>query len=111
MAVPSPPHNLQVAPQSPQSVLVTWEAPLQPKGQILKYLLIYKGDTGSSRQVEVKDTRKLLTGNLAKVITWINCPGWTSVWGYYVGQTLRKVRKDPQKSRGKPEQFLGHIDL
>ncbi|XP_078327626.1 neogenin-like isoform X5 [Crassostrea virginica] len=64
VAVPSPPHNLQVAPQSPQSVLVTWEAPLQPKGQILKYLLIYKGDTGSSRQVEVKDTRKLLTGLL-----------------------------------------------
>lgn len=62
VAVPSPPVNIRVAPQSPESILVSWDPPLQPKGQILKYLLSYEDAHGSPKQIEVLDTRKLLTG-------------------------------------------------
>lgn len=65
VAVPSPPVNIRVVPQSPESILVTWEPPLQPKGQILKYLLSYEDAHGSPKQIEVLDTRKLLTGLMA----------------------------------------------
>lgn len=62
VAVPSPPVNIRVTPQSPESILVTWDPSLQPKGQILKYLLSYEDSHGSPKQIEVLDTRKLLTG-------------------------------------------------
>nr|XP_034321559.1 neogenin isoform X1 [Crassostrea gigas] len=65
VAVPSPPVNIRVTPQSPESILVTWDPPLQPKGQILKYLLSYEDAHGSPKQIEVLDTRKLLTGLMA----------------------------------------------
>ena len=63
VAVPSPAVNVQAVPLSPQSIIVSWDPPRQPKGRIIKYLLLFsEADSPHSSQIEVIGTQKLLTG-------------------------------------------------
>ncbi|XP_061190970.1 neogenin-like isoform X3 [Saccostrea echinata] len=66
VAVPSPAVDVLAIPQSPHSILVSWNPPRQPKGQITKYLLIFsEADSSHTSQIEVTDTKKLLRGLMA----------------------------------------------
>ncbi|XP_062579893.1 neogenin-like isoform X4 [Saccostrea cucullata] len=66
VAVPSPAVDVSAVPQSPSSILVSWNPPRQPKGQITKYLLIFsEADSSHTSQIEVTDTKKLLRGLMA----------------------------------------------
>ncbi|XP_056003789.1 neogenin-like isoform X3 [Ostrea edulis] len=66
VAVPSPAVNVRAMPLSPQSIIVSWDPPRQPKGRIIKYLLLFsEADSPQSSQIEVTSTQKLLTGLMA----------------------------------------------
>lgn len=51
--MPSPPVNLRATPLSSTSIIVQWEAPQDPKGEISHYSLIYY-EVGSTGEQEVR---------------------------------------------------------
>ncbi|XP_071140063.1 neogenin-like isoform X13 [Mytilus edulis] len=61
--VPTPPTNVRAEAKSPESIRVSWDEPVQPKGKITKYKLMYymKGDAQEHR-IEIIKTNHMLQG-------------------------------------------------
>ena len=49
--MPTPPTNVRAEAKSPESIRVSWDEPVQPKGKITKYKLMYymNGDAQEHR--------------------------------------------------------------
>ena len=54
---PPPPKNLSVKKRLSTSVVVSWEQPDDPRGNITKYRIIYWGKSAIAKGLEVKSSR------------------------------------------------------
>ena len=62
--VPGPPEQLMAVPQSPTSILVSWQPPTEPHGDITKYEVLYYqvGNSDGDIQLTTNDLEETITG-------------------------------------------------